>query len=476
MSAGSAALPREEIAPGAWRVMAITATAVFVVFLDATVVNIAFPAISRSFPDASLAGLSWVLNAYAVVLGALLVTGGRLADDRGRKRVFMAGLGLFAVSSALCGAAVSLEMLIAARALQAVGAALLVPSSLALVLPEFPLAKRGMAVGVWGAVGAVAAAVGPSLGAVLVEGPGWRWVFYINVPVCAAAWLAARHVISESTGDRLPGRPDLLGVLLVTSVFGLLTLGVVQGGDWGWTSGRVLGCLAAAAVLAPLLVIRALRHPAPVLPVRLFAVRSFGAATAGTLLFAAAFFAAILANVLFLTGVWQWSELKTGLAIMPGPLSGALAAPLAGRLADRFGYRAVIAPGCLVFAAGLAMLSLRVSATPSYLSEFLPGLLLTGIGIGLAFPTLAAAGASALPPALYGGGSAVVSAARQLGAVLGVAGLVAILEGFGRAELLAAFHHSWGAAAAVGVLCAATALALGRPSRTAERPENAVLA
>ncbi|MDP9102175.1 MAG: DHA2 family efflux MFS transporter permease subunit [Actinomycetota bacterium] len=449
------------IEPRAWRVLAVSAAGVFVVFLDATVVNIAFPAIAADFPAVTRAGLSWVLNGYAVVFGALLVTCGRLADDHGRKCTFQAGLVLFAAASALCGLAPSVPLLVAARALQAVGAALLVPASLALLLPEFPLAKRATAVGLWGAVGAVAAATGPSLGALLVQGPGWRWVFYINLPFCALAWVAGRRVLRESTGTPSAARPDATGVVLVTVVFGLLSLGLVQGQAWGWTSARVVGSFALAAVLTPLLVRRALAHPNPVLPVALFGVRSFSVATAGTMLFAAAFFANLLATVLFVNGVWHFSILRTALAVMPGPVLAAVVSPPAGRLADRFGYRAVIVPGAVLFAVGQAWFVTHVSAHPAYASDLLPGLLCVGVAIGLAFPTLGAAGAQALPAEQFAVGSAVVSTARQLGAVLGIAVLVAVLGQPTPAHVVAAFHHAWTTIGLAAAACAAVSLGLG---------------
>ncbi|MCW2778632.1 MAG: drug resistance transporter, EmrB/QacA subfamily [Frankiales bacterium] len=451
----------------AWKVLAVSAAGVFVVFLDATVVNIAFPALSADFPDVSRAGLSWVLNAYAVVFGALLVTSGRLADARGRKRVFQAGLVVFALASALCGLAPTVPALVAARALQAVGAALLVPASLALLLPEFPVTKRATAVGLWGAVGAVAAATGPTLGALLVDGPGWRWVFLVNLPFCAVAVVAGQRVLRESTGSVPDGaRPDVLGVALVTAVFGLLSLGIVQGPSWGWGSLRVVGAFVAAAVVAPLLVVRALRHPSPVLPVRLFERASFSLATAGTLLFGAAFFATILCNVLFLTGVWHYSVLRTAVAVLPSPLLAAVTAPFAGRLADRYGFRVVIVPGALSMVAGLLVLATLTGAHPAYVTHFLPGSVLIGLAIGSAFSTLGAASAQALPPQQFAAGSAVNATARQLGAVLGVAVLVAVLGEPGPADALAAFHRSWSVVAVAAAGCAVVCLGLTRPPAT----------
>lgn len=450
------------IEPYARQVLGVAAAGVFVVFLDATVVNIAFPALSADFPGVTRAGLSWVLNAYAVVFGALLVTAGRLGDDRGRKKVFLAGLTGFALASMLCGLAPSVPLLVAARALQAVAAALLVPSSLALLLPEFPAHKRATAVGLWGAAGAVAAAVGPTLGALLVEGPGWRWIFYLNVPFCLAAVQVGRRVLRESTAPVTVGRPDLPGVLLVTLVFGSLSLGLVQGEQWGWVSLRVLGSFGLALLLTPVLVRRALRHPNPVLPVRLFGVRTFSVATAGTALFAAAFFALILCNVLFLTGVWQWSVLTTAVALLPSPLLAAATAPLAGRLADRYGFRVVIVPGALSMVAATAWFATRTTAEPSYVPDFLPGSVLAGLAIGFAFSALGAAGAQALPPAQFASGAAVGATARQLGAVLGVAGLVAVLGEPGPGEALAAFHRSWVAVGAAALACAVVSLQIPR--------------
>src|SRR4051812_41106441 len=243
----------------------------------------------------------------------------------------------------------------------------------------------------------------------------------------------------------------------------LISLGLVQGETWGWTSTRVLGAFAVAAVGVPVLIAHALRHPDPVFPIRLFAARTFSAATAGTLLFAAGFFAMILCNVLFLTAVWHYSILRTAVAILPGPLIASAFAPPAGRLADRFGHRVVIVPGGLAFAAGTAWFALRVGAHPSYLTHYLPGSILTGIGVGLAFATLGAAGAHALPPQSFAVGTAVGSAARQLGAVLGVSGLVAVLGNPTPAQAVDAFGRGWSMACIAAIAAGVVTLAMRRP-------------
>jgi EmrB/QacA subfamily drug resistance transporter len=442
------------------RVLAVSSAAVFVVFLDATIVNIAFPAIGSSFPTATRADLSWVLNAYSIVVGALLVTAGRLADSTGRKRSFLTGLAVFALASAACGVAPSIAILVAARAAQAVGAAMLVPASLALLLPEFPKERRSIAVGLWGAMGAVAAASGPTIGALLIEGPGWRWVFYANVPICAAAYMFGRRVLAESRDPGATARIDGLGLVLVTATFGMLSLGIVEGHEWGWGSWRIVAAFAATAVLAPLTIRLSAQHPAPVLPVALFRVRSFAVATGATLLFGAAFFATLLANVLFLTGVWQWSVLRTALAVLPGPILAAVMSPISGRMADRGGFRRPIVAGCVAFVAGQVWFATQMTGTPHYVADFLPGQLLIGLGIGLAFPTLGAAGAASLPPAQFAVGSAVVGAGRQLGAVIGVAGLVAVLGTVTPLNAVHAAHRSWTVIGAVALLCGLVSLLL----------------
>jgi EmrB/QacA subfamily drug resistance transporter len=462
------ALATPEVAvPGiprhAWKVLAVSAAAVYVVFLDATIVNIAFPAISASFPSVTRGGLSWVLNAYAVVFGALLVTAGGLADDRGRKRVFLTGLVVFAGASALCGLAPTVPLLVAARAVQAVGGALLVPASLALLLPEFPLAKRATAVGIWGAVGALAAATGPSIGALLIEGPGWRWIFYVNLPFCLAAFWFGRRLLVESRAPRADGGADLLGVVLVTAVFGLLSLGLVQGEGWGWGSARTVGAFAGAAVLTPALVWRGLHHTRPALPARLFANRSFSTATLGTLLFGTAFYGQILCNVLFLSGVWHYSLMRTALAILPSPLIAAAVAPVAGRWADRYGYRAVVVPGAASFVLASLWLASATTAQPDYLTHFLPAGVFAGLAIGLAFSTLGAASSQGLPPEQFGVGSAVSAMSRQLGAVVGVAVLVAVLGTPSPATVVPAFHDAWHVTAVAALLC--TLVSLGLPGR-----------
>jgi EmrB/QacA subfamily drug resistance transporter len=444
-----------------WKVLIVTAVAVFMSFLDVTIVNVAFPDLERDFGEASRADLSWVLNGYNIVFAALLVPAGRVADRVGRRRMFFIGVWTFLGASVLCGLASSPEMLVAARLLQAAGGAILVPTSLALLLPEFPLESRATAVAIWGATGAVAAALGPSLGGVLVDELGWRWVFFVNVPIGLAALVPARGLLRETRLGSGP-LPDALGTALLIVAVGALALGIVKGSDWGWDSARVLASLGVAAVLLPVLLLRSARHRAPVIDLTLFRTRSFAVANAGMFVFSSAFYALLLAGVLFLTQVWDYSILEAGFAITPGPLMAALAAPPGGRLSDRYGQRVVAVPGALLFAAGAGLLALNMDSTPDYVAEYLPAQILTGAGVGLSFASWSSAAVAQLPPERFATGSAVLSCLRQIGAVVGIAVLVAVLEAAPAGDPLSGFTEAWTLMAVGGVTTAALALALGR--------------
>jgi EmrB/QacA subfamily drug resistance transporter len=398
----------------------------YLAFLDTTIVNVSFPSISESFHGADRSELSWVLDGYFIVIAALLVPAGGLADRLGRKRIFLAGVALFVITSLACAAAPTLELLIAARVLQGIAAAVIAPVSLALLLPEFPLERRSAGVGIWGAAAALAAASGPPLGGLIVDLADWRWIFIVNLPLGLLVLLAGRRGLRESRDETATGLPDLAGAALLAIGLGLLALGIVEGNAWGWDSLRVLGAFAFSAALLGAVAWRCLHHPRPVVDPGLMRITSFRRANVGTLLFSMAFFSTILGNILFLTSVWQYSVLQAGCATIPGPLLSAISAGPAGRLADRFGHRAVIMPGCIAFALGLLVLR-SAGAHPDYIGIWLPGAALTGLGIGLAFPTFGAAAVRDIGAERFATASAVSSAFRQFGAVLGTAILIAIV-------------------------------------------------
>jgi EmrB/QacA subfamily drug resistance transporter len=426
-----------------WVVLGVTALGAFMAFLDVTIVNIAFPSIVAAFPRVTFAGLSWVLNAYNIVLASLFVPAGRLADLLGRRRVFQAGLALFTASSAACATAPTIGVLIAARAVQGAGAAMLVPASLGLLLPAFAIERRATAVGMWGAAAAVASGVGPSLGALLVHVDDWRLVFLVNVPIGLVTVALTRHLLSESRDEQHGQRPDLWGIVLVAMGLGLIVLGIEQGRQWGWGSTAVRASVVGGVALTVWFVVRSAKHENPVVELGLLRERSFAGANAGTFLFSCAFYALLLCNILFLTDVWGYSLLQAGLALTPSSLMAALVAGPAGHIADRWGYRVVTAPGVVFYAAGVSLCLLLVGNHPSYLDVWLPASVVIGVGVGLVFPTLGAAAASALPPARFATGTAINSSVRLLGAVLGVAVLVAILGTPAPAQALDAFDDGW---------------------------------
>jgi EmrB/QacA subfamily drug resistance transporter len=458
-------------------IVAVLALAVFMSSLDLFIVNLAFPYIGREYAGTSLSSLSWVLNAYTIVLAAVLVPAGRWADRIGRRRMFVAGLIAFTAGSLLCGVAPGVPELIGARIIQAAGAGMMVPASLSLLLASVPAQARAGAIGTWSAMGALGAALGPVIGGGLVQ-LNWRWVFWVNVPIGLAAVLLALRVIPESREENASGRPDIIGAALLAASIGLIAYALVKAPAWGWASAAFWGALAGAIVLAGAMVLRSRPHHSPVIELGLLRSRTFSGAFAASILYYAAFGAFVLNFVEFLTGVWHYSAapsaaVQAGLAIAPGPLMvlpfARIVAPLAGRLG---GPGRVAVAGCLVNAGALLLWFFRIQPDPAYLTHLLPSQLLGGAGVGLAIPSLLGAGSASLPPARFGTGSGILNMARQIGTVLGVAALIAILSHAVPGDPVATFRH--GLALIIALFAAAglvaAALLAARPRESAGRP------
>jgi EmrB/QacA subfamily drug resistance transporter len=444
-------------------VFIVTALGAFMASLDLSIVNVAFPALERTFSHDARASLAWVVTGYSIVFGSLLVVAGRSADRIGSRKVFFAGLGVFCLGSALCGVAPSVGLLIAGRVVQGVGGAAVLPASLGLLLRAYPTERRSQVVAMWGGIGALAVATGPSLGAALITWLGWRSAFYVNLPIGLVAWLVGRRVLERSEGSSSSSTPDYWGVVLLSVSLAALVLAISQGRSWGWSSSKVVVGFAFSIALGSLFLYRSSRHAEPVLDLRLFEARSFSAANAATFLYAMGFFAMLLGNILFLTSVWHFSILLAGLAVTPGPLVVALVSSSAGRLAGRWGFRPVLLVGCGVFALALVWFALEVGLAPDYLGVWLPGTLAVGLGIGLTFPVLGAAAVSSLRPERFAVGSAVNQTARQVGGAIGVAVLVVVLGSPSTAQsALEGFHHLWW-------YVAATAIAAGMAASTLRR-------
>jgi EmrB/QacA subfamily drug resistance transporter len=441
---------------------------VFMSSLDLFIVNIAFPAISKHFGGATLGSLSWILSGYAIVFAALLVPAGRWADAFGRKRAFLLGLGIFIGASTACALAPSVGVLIAARVVQAAGGALMLPTSLGLMLPEFAAQERHVAIGVWAATGGIAAAAGPPLGGLLVQAD-WRWVFLVNVPIGLLGLGFGLRTLTERR-ELGAGRPDLLGAAALIVAIGSLVVAIVKGQEWGWTSPTILALLAVTVVGLPAIWWRSERHVAPIVEPSMLSVRSFGLAVGASVLFFAGFGAMLLAGVLFLTGVWHERVLTAGLMLFPGPAMATAFSVPSARLGARVGYRIPGVIGALLFMAGQAWYITQTGNTPAYLSEYLPGIAISGAGVGLMIPTLTGAGASSLAPERFATGAAVLTMGRQIGAALGVAVLVAVLGT--QAGSASDFHRAWLISIVGGAAAGVALAALGSPVREAV-PEQA---
>ena len=450
-------------------VAATMAGAAFVSSLDLFVVNVAFDRIGADFGvgapgGPSPADLSWVLTAYAVTFAALLVPFGRLADRYGPRRMFLAGLAVFVIGSAACAASTAVGELVGFRVVQAIGAAALTPTSLSILLAALPAAKRLAGVRFWAATGAVAAAVGPSVGGVLTQ-LSWRWVFLINLPLGVLLWIVAARRVPRDRPDNAAPRPDFLGAVVFAAAVGLVALGLVKSADWGWGDVRTLVSFAGAAVLIAGFVVRSRHHPAPVIAPALLRVRSFRNAVIAMFAFSVAFGGNLLLGILWLQQVWGYSPMTTGFAIIVGPIMVPITTALTQRYLSRIPPGRLAACGAAVFAAGLVVSLVQMSAEPAYLSSYVPGWLLVGIGVGLALPNLMGGATYDLPPDESATGSGVITMARQIGFVAGVSILFAILGNRAGAAAVEGFRETWWVLVGALLLSGAAALRMGGRTR-----------
>ncbi|MEV4258380.1 DHA2 family efflux MFS transporter permease subunit [Spirillospora sp. NPDC049652] len=408
-----------------WAVLATLSLGFFMTLLDMTIVNIAVPDVMRSL-HTGLDQVLWTVGGYTLVLAVLLVTAARLGDLRGQRTLFAAGVVVFTVASAACGLAPDIGTLIAARLVQGLGAALLTPQTMALIVATFPADRRGTALGVWGAVAGVATLTGPTLGGLLVSAAGWRWVFLVNIPVGVLV-LAMTFLFVPDVRTGRAHRLDLPGVLLSSAAVACLTFALMEGDRYAWRPW--IWVLAAAGVLLGGLFAR---HQAgrqdrePLIPFELFRDRGFALLTVLMGVIGAALVGAVLPLGLFLQEQLGLSAVHAGLALAPSPLVSLLVSPFAGRLSDRIGGRRVLLAGLLAFAAGLAAVSLLVGGD-AHAWTFTAPLMLMGLGTGCMIAPLSAEAMRGVPPRLAGSASGVSNSARQLGSVLGTAATTALM-------------------------------------------------
>lgn len=434
-------------AQGRWKALGVLSLVQFMLVLDITVVNVALPHI-RSSLGFSESGLAWVVDAYVLMAGGLLLLGGRLADLLGRRRMFLAGVALFAVASAASGAATSPAMLIASRFAQGTAEALAAPAAFGLIALLFPEpTERAKAIGVFGGVAGLGGTLGPVISGLIVEGLDWRWIFFVNIPVAAAALITVPRLVAESraAGAR-QGRPDVAGALVGTAALASSVYGLIEAATLPWGSPHVVVPLAAGAVLLALFAVRERTASNPLVPRRFFTNRTRVAANAVTICFASVFFSYFFLLTLYLQQVDHYSALHTGIAYLPfGAVIGA-GIGISTRILPRVGVRAMLAAGFLLAAAGMAAMS-GIAAGGSYLTELLPGMVLMALGSGLAFAGLSNASVHGVSGEDASLASGVQSAVQQVGGAIGLA----VLATLALRRATSAAHHGTALAVASSV-------------------------
>jgi EmrB/QacA subfamily drug resistance transporter len=450
-----------------WAALLVLCLGDLMIVLDTTIVNVALPSIREdlAFSETSLA---WVVNAYLLTFGGLLLLGGRLADLYGQRRLFLLGIALFTAASLACGLAGSQELLVAARALQGVGGAVVGVVVLSLTMTLFTEPReRAKAMGIVGFVAAGGGSLGVLLGGVLTDLLDWHWIFLVNIPVGAAVMLLARRLLPGGEASVGPGRLDVAGAVTVTGASMVAVYAIVGGNEAGWTSARTVGLVAVAAVLLAAFLAVEARSRSPLMPLGLFRLRNVWAANVVGVLWAAAMFAWFFLSALYLQLVLGYSPLEVGLAFLPGNLvMAALSVGLSARLVIRFGIRIPLAVGLTAAAVGLLLFA-RAPVDGSFVADVLPGMLLLGFGAGTAFNPVLLAAMSDVDPADAGLASGIVNTAFMLGGALGLAGLASLaaarsdrLQAAGEAST-AALTGGYSAAFLVGATCAAAAALIG---------------
>ncbi len=448
-----------------WWTLASVSFALFMIMLDNTVVNVALPAIQRDL-GIGVAKLEWVVTGYALSFAVLMLTGGKLADMLGRRRIFLAGLAVFTISSLLCGLAGDVELLVAARVVQGVGAAFMMPATLSIITATFPPRERGAALGIWAGVSAMALAIGPLVGGLITEHIGWNWIFYVNVPVGLAGLVAARVIIPESKDTSHEQRLDLPGLVVSGVALFALVYALTEANARGWTSGLILSLLALSAVLGVAFVLLEVHQRLPMFDLALFRNPTFAGANTVALLVSLAMFGVFFFISLYMQNVLGYSAVRAGLAFLPMTGLIIIVAPFAGRASDRLGSRWLMTSGMTLVALSLLVFA-QLQRDSSYWT-LLPGMILGGFGMAMTMTPMTAAALHAVPIDKAGVGSGMLNTFRQVGGALGIAVMGAILASGSNTALasgetkVAAFmnglHHALYVAAAIAFAGALTAL------------------
>ena len=454
-----------------WWTLAAVSFGLFMIMLDNTVVNVALPSIQEDI-GADLSELQWIVTGYALSFAALMLIGGKLADAYGRRLIFVVGIVVFTGASLWCGLADSGNMLILARVVQGMGAALMNPATLSIIAATFPPKERGMAIGIWAGVSALALAIGPLVGGLLTEHLSWHWIFFVNIPVGVVAIAASFLFITESK-DTTHESLDLPG--LGTSALGLFTLtyGLIEANTYGWSSARIVGSFIVAVVSLTAFVVIERRRRAPMLDLSLFRSGTYAGANIAMLLVALAMFGVFFFVSLYMQNVLGYSAVQAGAAFLPMTILIILVAPVAGKLSDRFGSRWLMTIGMVLLSVQLLYLSQL--GTDATFWNLLPGFLVGGLGMALTMTPTAAAATRAVPVEKSGVGSAVLNAMRQVGGSVGIAlmGAIVAAEASGRPGIegfMAGFERSLLVAAVIAFAGSIVAFALVRQEAEQETP------
>jgi EmrB/QacA subfamily drug resistance transporter len=439
-----------------WRALIVVCVAIFMLLLDITVVNVALPDIQKEL-HTSFTDLQWVVDAYALMLATTMLNAGTLGDLLGRKRVFAAGIALFTLASALCGAATTPLFLILARGGQGIGGAIMFSVSLAILSQEFHGHERGTAFGIWGATVGAAVAIGPLVGGALTTWVGWRWIFFVNLPIGVACTAGAIRELHESRNEEHGGF-DLPGFVTLTGGLFALVLGLFRGSDWGWSSGRVVGLFAAAAGLLALFVAVELRRKEPMFDLSLFRVPTFTGAQITAFAISAGMFSQFLYLALYLQNVLGYSPIGAGVRFLPLSVLAFFAAPIAGRLSARMPVRVLLGTGLTLV--GVSLLLMRGITPSSHWTTLLAGFLVGGAGVGLVNAPLASTAVSVVEPRRAGMASGINNTFRQVGIATGIAGLGAIFQDRIRSDLAGKVPGAHAAEFAHAVASGATQQAL----------------
>ena len=410
-----------------WWTLGALSFALFMIMLDNTVVNVALPSIQRDL-GIGLSELEWTVNAYALTFAVLMLTGGKLADFFGRRRIFLIGLVTFTISSLACGLAATGGTLIGARTLQGIGAALMLPATLSIISATFPAHQRGMAIGIWAGVSAMALAIGPLIGGLITEHINWSWIFFVNVPIGVLGLIVGRLVIKESRDTSAEQRLDFPGLL--ASAIGLfaLTFALIEANSYGWTDPVIIGLFVISAVSLATFVLLELHQRSPMLDLSLFRSSTFAGANVVALLVTLAMFGVFFFMSIYMQNILGYSATKTGAAFLPMTILIILIAPISGKASDRIGSRALMTAGMLCLSASLIVFS-RLGLDSTFW-DILPGLVVGGFGMALVMTPMTAAALGSVPVEKSGVGSGVLNTFRQLGGALGIAVMGAIVASY----------------------------------------------